>query len=458
MANEEKSYKEWIDQQKGNFPYWNPAPLGEDNKEQFPIVASDVWYDNFDKVIKPEYLALLKEANFTIGMQSSLTSTEVCPSLESTEKVPVGLMFFSSVLIDNKDTLKKAMGYPCFSGFKLRDEPSYREITGIDCPIDPENKPPTMQDQYRKLLSDNDGKNPFIYINLLPSLDDDTKKCIGGEKDKEYFVYLDAYQEYFKPSFFCYDFYPITEKSDLIFEGISSNNSSESGYEEGVLEVKTDAFFNALKLFYDLGKSHNRPFWAFCESNCFMKIEDSSFRGLVKEPYLRFEAFCSLANGVKGLVYWTYASQKSDSTSDEICLSALLNRRNEKTASWYYAQQVNAEIQRYKDIFLKAELKETINAEEYSYESGRASVQFICDIEKSVQIARFADGNITYIVVVCKDPFKNYFNLTINVERGVVNEVTPIKSNGETNSILLGTTNRIMVPGGYRIFRIFDPL
>lgn len=456
MEKEDMTYKEWIDSMEENIPYYNPASLREGNvvtEERFPIVASDVRYDNDGKVLPKEDLQAIKDANFTIGMQPSVSDDDDAQlhSLAFASQVDIKVIFTTGALFnsDKYDKyIKETIKY--YAGIYVMDEPKYIDL--IDQNRGEKSNYYTIINKFKDL------KNFIAYINLngypvkgvLPS------EC-ENSSDREgcYQKYLDAYQENYKPAFFCYDLYPISEGNHLILEGIRNDIN---GKKEGLIYVNIDEFYNRFDMYSKFAKKHNRPFWAFCESNYYMNLKDgSSFRGVALEQYLRYEAFSALAYGAKGIVYWTYAAQPTVINEDgsETRFSALTNRKHQKTASWYYAQKVNAEIRKYQDIFLHADLKEVINKQEYLYMTSRAVVRIRTDITNGTVISRFENGRDTFIMVVSRYPL-NYFNLTIAVVNGTVYELTPARSNGKENTILTGTTRRVMIPGGYRIFQILN--
>ena len=76
---------------------------------------------------------------------------------------------------------------------------------------------------------------------------------------------------------------------------------------------------------------------------------------IAKESYLRYEAFTALAYGAQGIVYWTYGQRIP--TPQEDYQSALVNLNGKKTATWYAAKKVNAEIRKFNNIFYGCEMK-----------------------------------------------------------------------------------------------------
>ena len=144
------------------------------------------------------------------------------------------------------------------------------------------------------------------------------------------------------------------------------------------------------------------------------------------EQYFKFEAFNSLAYGAQGLVYWTYAMSLNSET--ETYLSSLLNRRGERTASWYFAKKTNEEIQKFNYIFLnyKSSLRITlpyisnsnIKYTTYSYKSDFFHIGFSLksEVGEGMVISFFTNsssaGMELYILIVSRDPL-NYQNICI---------------------------------------------
>lgn len=437
----ELSYKDWIDSFNENFPYSNPAPTDKNN-EQFPIITSaKKKYDENDKPIY-DFIGP-KEAAFNV-LLIGLKWEEIvdCLNLASDNNLKLIVhnweLFSKKSINDIFNNSNNITAREAFGGISIKDEPTYKMMLGEEF-FEEDFLLPAC---YRFIMTVND--NPLVYINLIGS----------GEK---YSNYVSEYQKLFKPSFFSYDLYPILEYSPLLYKGIKLDDKQADALKtkkEGQIVVDDgDWFYNDFNLFSNISKETERPFWAFCQSMSFMVLDGVLFRPIAKEEYLRFEAFSALAFGAKGIIYWTYSMRESN--TKETYFSALLDRNDNKTASWYYAKKINEEIQKYRDVFLNTELIFAIPVNSnYTYVDGliNCAIDITCD--GRIIFAKKMGESGQFLIIVSKDPI-NYHTLTINVRSGRLLETTPLKSGDETHRELTnGLNKRILIPGGYRIFKL----
>lgn len=505
IDQEEKSYKQWIEDQEENFLYFNPAVYA-DGTVYFPIVASGLTYQS-TVIIETKDLIGPKEAGFSICLKNSVGTGKVDKSLENAAGANMKLFTFNIDLIksDNNSYEEKVVKpglQQWLAGIVMTDEPEYDMIIGIE-PTSTGRE--TLQKEYRKFKSlSSDYTTPIILINLqgfsggyrmptdaqvLEFMEEmgedfvytDLQKCLidsSGEECK-YEVYLNAFQHFFKPSFYCYDLYPISEISRLVFEGIKNIVTNK---EEGYINVFYNAFFEKLELYSTMVRRYKRPFWNYMKSMCFLKQDkknnDYNFSPPVLEQYLRFAAFSTLAYGAKGLLYWTYAPGQGN--DEERYLSALTNWRGGRTATWYFAQKINTEIQNFKDIFLNTSLYKVDQRYNGSIEKEHSSIS-VHDVNYNILIhttnrknpdsstyqtnllvTRLRENDSvsanpkTYVMVVNTSPLE-YTDFTIRVDYGKVIEKTPRRST-ETPSnqplVVSEVNQRFLPPGGYRIFEI----
>lgn len=354
----------------------------------------------------------------------------------------------------------------------LQDEPSYLQLIGEDeRKYDQEGNPiMNLQEKYRYLMSQDDIWCPVL-INLYggaekPVLEGNGDGCKDfdpnskDQKEQEeynqckldkYENYLDKFQKYFKPSVACFDLYPIREFINLIYSGFPDRVKTK--HHEGELEISYESFYRDLEFFHQFSYIYNRPFWTYVQSMCMMHAGKNDFFSPVQlEQYFRYEVFTALAYGAKAILYWTYGMRKNG--GDEKYFSALLDRRNIETASWYFAQKVNQEVHLYEHIFVMGK-----NGGLY-----KGNHPFGIDLSPIFKITIKGDNELlaslfytekeTYLMVVNCDVLE-YQNFKISLTYGKVVELTPITSGGEINTQLkTGITERILPPGGYRIFQL----
>lgn len=499
------SYKDWINSREENFPYYNPAPKltvsasegikTEENpnvtiqEEQVPIVASGVKYNNGNHGFNLETLKELHECGFNIGMQNAISSDYIEESLEAAAKAQVNLIFSQGMFYKDDNgpgitaTLKQYL--PFFGGVKLIDEIPYSEI-GFQV----DGKPTFIQGKYRDLMEQNTGC--LIFINLIGSAQDGFMKdpvkdcnaeyeaCIASsgennsgdcevqksfcERDKriQYIQYVTAFQRAFKPSFFCYDLYPIREHTKILYQGdsrLSEGYVKELNHViEGEIEINYGAFYDKLRLFSQYSKEFDRPFWITIQGMSFLYLKFPGYYPMALENYIRFQAFSAIAYGAKGFVYWTYAM--INNSYEECKMAALTDRQNHKTGSWYLAKQVNLEIQTYRDMILNTEVIDVYHVEfskSFSKENSllRFNLIVTTNLQNGILISYRKKNEQEYYIMVMSKNMLEYQEITIHVNKGIIRELTPITSGGEINKLLeKGENTRILIPGGYRIFRM----
>lgn len=147
----------------------------------------------------------------------------------------------------------------------------------------------------------------LIYINLYGGasgvdIEVDIEKDEGDSQyqieRKKYNLYVDTFQNVFRPSYFCYDLYPFILN------------------QKGELEPNFKTFYSDLDIFSDLSKKTGRPFWVFIQSMAFCNGYMKNFHPIATLPLLRFAVFSALGYGAQGIVYWTY-HQRENTTEEE---------------------------------------------------------------------------------------------------------------------------------------------
>lgn len=487
MANSD--YKTWIDSKEGNFPYYNPAklkfgPIYENGKlyykvltqESFPIVAAGLLYDSGDdKILPKEAFDLLSECGFNVELYHSLSKKYIPHSILNGIDAAVTLMCFTSSFFLTTElnatgvlSTVEPQNFKGFGGVKLFDEPTYFQLIGKDSwnkSIHTGLKDGYLQDHYRDLMSQD--VKTLAYINLSAQGNDFLKNNPNDPDSQVTFEeFLQTYQDYFKPSFFCYDLYPIRERSDLIYTGVfKGGNFKPYNIKEGEIiwdPIDSDTFYGRLNLFATFSKKYDRPFWAFCDCQSYISLDRYIYRPLALEQFLRYEAFSALAYGAQGLVYWSYPISKTV-PGEQSNLVAPLNRRDAPTAVWHYVQKINREIKKYENVFFNGQVIGTKNLVQDSKvqkklvinKKPRYQLGISTDSDESLVISEIIDNkNRTNFMIVNRSPLV-YQNLIFNVGMGKIRELTPVVSNSTGNTLLEeGDNPRILPPGGYRILRI----
>lgn len=426
-----------IQQEGDNYPYHNPAPFVEGSKteKQFPIVASGLLYENGSGLLPLVNLQLLKDCNFNICMQGTLGSNVFGESLKNAVTCNVTLLFSNGMFTEKeyenkiKTVLLTNEYISGFGGFPLADEPKADEF----------NDKSELYRKYKKILSETE--DYIIFINLLGCQEDQSK-------DSYFDDYLDKFQQYFTPALFCYDYYPFFEFNSLIFEGLGEVPNYRKLQEGEITEANN--YFTNLEIFSEISKARSRPFWTTICSMTMLNLKNKHFRPVETEQFLRYQVFCALAYGAQGIVYWAYPTIKTQ--KGESFISALLNRNDKQTASWYFAQKINEEIQQYRHIFLNSNIYSVTRSSSERISNVGVVLDIKTNSNQQVLLSIIkANDKKTYLLVV-NDDFLNYQTISINILIGSLEEKTPLKSGGQTNLTLTGNNTRILPPGGYRIF------
>lgn len=487
-----KQYIDWINSKTENFKYYTPAPYinqekdpetGQliDNRKQFPILAMGERTESKSNI---PYSILefenVKEAGFNVLLGGWLyESDEVLgQSLKNAIISKIKLLFKNwafqegvKYYWDYNDLMGIVKDPDNIDGFggndTLRDEPTFKDIIGEDATGDDGSlKEDSLWSEYYHMMKLD--PDYLVYINLVAG-GDRLKGAEGKDEDEKFEDYLKKFQYYFKPSLFSYDLYPISEVANLLYEGLPDPNGELTKQDsEGKIIVGYDGFYKRLETVRNISKETKRPFYAFCLGISFMLLNSHHYSGSLLEQYLRYEAFTALAYGAKGIVYWRFATPPN--SDDESYFSALLNRNNDKTATWHYAQKVNNEIHKYQDVFLDTTLysiDRTYDNSSSAYinipiSSHYYSLSIISTEPNNFIASRFIDtpiietSNKTFLVVVNTSPLK-YTSFNLLITRGFVIERTPLNSTSEPNMQPLSTMmtiRRILPPGGYRIFEL----
>lgn len=458
-----------------NYPYYNPAPeviVSGKPTEQLPIVSSGLIYKDNDGEMTEESLKMAREAGFNVCEQQALGSSYIRTSLQNAINAKVKLIFGSAVLsctnskggawgeqCDGVNSLIPIKGVNCdkdskdcwypregFGGIFLQDEPNMKEL---------ENTDTANQDclwyKYQKLLRQN--PECLLYINLNGSQGDYDKDENGVIIiNQDYKDYVKKYQELYKPGFFCYDIYPISEINNLIFSGLIHLDGKEGTFNVDQL------FYPDLEYFSEISKKYDRPFWAFCQGMYHIEWGKSKrCLPIAMEQFLRYEAFTALAYGAKGIVYWTYGMSVNGGSSSNI--SSLLNRRNERTASWYFAKKINEEIKRYQEIFLNGRLVDRYKGKHFKFNDSNIWISIDTffrgsTIPENIVVTTFKLHSEIYFLVVNGNPLK-FTKISITLNECSLLELTPEKSGKADSTIIdVATIKKTIIPGGYKIFKL----
>ena len=205
--------------------------------------------------------------------------------------------------------------HPCFAGTYVTDEPG--------------------TDQYDKLAEicnayyrETGGKLP--YINLLPMYANAAQLKYGAsaaaikyyDSDPElYKKYCDAFCEKFDPPYICTDIYPLN--------WVEGKRATYKDYCESINVIAASA------------REHDKDFWCCIQTFAWVPSKRTP-----TESEFRWQSYCMLSFGCKGLLCWTYAGHKPECPS-------LITVDGKRTNAWYDAATVFKEIRKISDAFVR---------------------------------------------------------------------------------------------------------
>lgn len=204
--------------------------------------------------------------------------------------------------------------HPCFAGTYVTDEPGtdqFDELAEI------------CNAYYRETQ----GKLP--YINLLPMYANAAQLKYGAsaaaieyyDPDPELFKkYCDAFCEKFDPPYICTDIYPLNWAED--------KRTTYKDYCESINIIAASA------------RQHRKNFWCCIQTFAWVPSKRTP-----TEAEFRWQSYCMLSFGCKGLLCWTYAGYEPESPS-------LITFDGQRTNAWYDAATVFKEIRRISDAFV----------------------------------------------------------------------------------------------------------
>ena len=205
--------------------------------------------------------------------------------------------------------------HPCFAGTYVTDEPGtdqYDELAEI------------CNTYYQETR----GKLP--YINLLPMYANAAQLKYGAsaaaiayyDADPDLFKkYCDAFCEKFDPPYICTDIYPL--------DWVNGQRATYKDYCESINIIAASA------------REHDKDFWCCIQTFAWVPSKRTP-----TESEFRWQSYCMLSFGCKGLLCWTYAGY-------EPAFPSLITADGKRTNAWYDAATVFKEIRQVSDAFVR---------------------------------------------------------------------------------------------------------
>lgn len=205
--------------------------------------------------------------------------------------------------------------HPCFAGTYVTDEPGtdqYDEFAEI------------CNTYYKETA----GKLP--YVNLLPMYANAAQLKYGASAaaiayyDSDpglYKKYCDAFCQKFDPPYICTDIYPLN--------WAQGKRATYRDYCESINIIAASA------------REHGKDFWCCIQTFAWVPSKRTP-----TESEFRWQSYCMLSFGCKGLLCWTYAGYEPECPS-------LITVDGQRTNAWYDAATVFKEIRQVSDAFVR---------------------------------------------------------------------------------------------------------
>lgn len=229
------------------------------------------------------------------------------------------------------------------------------------------------------------------FINLYPIYRFGDNINEDPDRNQKYESYLDYHMS---------DSDPLNNFKIIGFDHYPFSFKAGDGYNN----FRSDYFYN-LRVVKE--RSNNRTFWAYVNTTTFNDKDGNPVLVNPMESHLRFSAFCPIAYGAKGLIYWIY--QGADNNNDDAIAPVSIENIGGNTG-------------------LKEKLK---------YKKVQNINHFISDIISPIIM------NSKHIGTYHKD--NNYLNIPINSDRTyefdasvMLNPYTPLIQNTSSRDILFG--------------------
>jgi len=195
--------------------------------------------------------------------------------------------------------VERVKKHPAVYGYYLRDEPAA-------------NMFPTLAKWAAAVREA--APDAKAYLNLFPIYASGPQLSTGS-----YEQYVDDFVKMVKPQFISYDNYSLMDDGSL-----------------------RDGYFQNLEVVRTVALRHKLPFWNIVLSNSHFHYAEPT------EANLRFQAYTSLAYGVRGISYFTYFTPQSGNYR-----LAPIDQFGDKTPTWDMLRRVNLQIHRLGPTYLK---------------------------------------------------------------------------------------------------------
>ncbi len=275
------------------------------------------WVSARQEAIGDEFIKTYRSGGFDwIIAHGALAASEQRDMLlRDCDRYGVELVLGDGAYRDPAVATAEYFDHPCFAGTYVTDEP------GTD-----------QYDKFAKICNayyrETGGKLP--YINLLPMYANAAQLKYGAsaaaikyyDSDLDLFKkYCDAFCEKFDAPYICTDIYPLN--------WVAGKRATYKDYCESINVIAASA------------REHDKDFWCCIQTFAWVPSKRTP-----TESEFRWQSYCMLSFGCKGLLCWTYAGYKPQCPS-------LITVDGKRTNAWYAAATVFKEIRKVSDAFVR---------------------------------------------------------------------------------------------------------
>ena len=274
------------------------------------------WVNPGREAIGEDFIKTYSSGGFDwIIAHGALAGTEREMLLRECDRYGVELILNDGAYRSPVEATAEYFDHPCFAGTYVVDEP------GTD-------KYDTLADICNTYYRETGGKLP--YINLLPMYANAAQLKYGAhaaaieyyDPDPDlYRKYCDAFCEKFDPPYICTDIYPLNWRQ--------GKRTTYKDYCESINIIAASA------------REHGKDFWCCIQTFAWIPSKRTP-----TESEFRWQSYCMLSFGCKGLLCWTYAGYRPECPS-------LITIDGKRTNAWYDAATVFKEIRRISDVFVR---------------------------------------------------------------------------------------------------------
>ena len=274
------------------------------------------WVNPRRDAIGEDFIKTYSEGGFDwIIAHGTLAGSGKEKLLSDCDKYGVELILNDGAYRNPTEATAEYFDHPCFAGTYITDEPGTDQYD-------------KLADVCNKYYRETDGKLP--YINLLPMYANAAQLKYGaGAAAIEYYdpdpalfkKYCDSFCQKFDAPYICTDIYPCN--------WVGGKRNTYKNYCESINVIA------------DSARRHDKDFWC-----CIQTFAWTKGKRIPTESEFRWQSYCMLSFGCKGLLCWTYAGYKPEFPS-------LITVDGKRTRSWYDAATVFKEIRKISDAFVQ---------------------------------------------------------------------------------------------------------